>query len=353
MSNRSLTGYDNTDVDEQPTPEEQEHGVSASTHVQRHDEEVYLYDAASEKLVCASCDPTGARPHGREYQNKNGEGIENGLVGDFFVWYGTTWLAANIPTWTPETYHNAIYQSRYLSDEGRLFFNSSDGLVPKDVNEQEDVYEYEPQGVPAPAPGEAGHACASAAASGSEVYKPARVFESEPPTEGGKGLAGEEGAGCVALISSGTSGEESAFMDASAGGGEGEHGVAGSAGGGDVFFLTAAHLVGGEIENGESLYDAHECTTSSPCTQEPQAPPECETAEGCRAAPEPQPTIYTAPASATFNGLGNPTPEAPAAKAPAKRVVKKAVRCKRGFVKNKHGKCTRAKAKKKRGRVKR
>jgi hypothetical protein len=342
MSNRSLTGYDNTDVDEQPTLEEQEHGVSASAHVQRHDEEVYLYDAATGRTSCASCDPTGARPHGREYQNEHGEGLENGLVGSFKVWYPKTWLAANVPTWTPQTYDVAIYQSRYLSDEGRLFFNSSDGLVPKDVNEQEDVYEYEPQGVPAPAPGETGHACASAAASGSEVYKPAHAFESGPVREGEKGLAGEEGAGCVALISSGTSGEESAFMDASAGGGEGEHGVAGSAGGGDVFFLTAAHLVGGEIENGESLYDAHECTANSPCTQEAQAPPECETAEGCRAAPEPQPSIYTAPASATFNGLGNPAPE-PAAKAPAKKVTKKTVKCHKGFIKNKKGQCVKQK----------
>jgi hypothetical protein len=117
------------------------------------------------------------------------------------------------------------------------------------------------------------------------------LAESEPSKEGERGVAGEEGAGCVALISSGTSGEESAFM---------------------------------------------ECTTSSPCTQEAQAPPECETAEGCRAAPEPQPSIYTAPASATFNGLGNPTPEAPAP-AVKKKVVKKTVRCAKGKVRNKGG----------------
>jgi hypothetical protein len=138
-------------------------------------------------------------------------------------------------------------------------------------------------------------------------------------------------------------------MEASAGGGEGEHGEAGSEGGRDVFFLTAAHLVGGEIESGESLYDAHECTTSSPCSQESQAPPECETAEACRATPEPQPSIYTAPASATFNGKANPTPE-PAVSPPAKKVTKKAAKCRKGFVKNKHGKCTRKpKPKKHRG----
>jgi hypothetical protein len=332
MSNRSLTGYDNADA------------VSGEP-----DEEVYLYDASTEKLVCASCDPTGARPHGREYGEQYANHLENTLVGSLKGWYSKTWLAANIPTWTPQTYDNAIYQSRYLSDEGRLFFNTGDGLVPKDVNEQQDVYEYEPQGVPAPAP-EASR-CGPAAGSGSEVYKPAHTFESEPPKEGEPGLAGEEGTGCVALISSGTSGEESAFMDASAGSGVGEHGAAGSAGGGDVFFLSAAHLVGGEIEGGESLYDAHECTAGSPCSQEAQTPPECTTAEGCRAAPEPQPSIYSAPSSATFNGLGNPAPEvvAPA----VKKVVKKTVKCKRGFVKNKHGKCVRKPKPKQHGKAKR
>ena len=57
MSNRSLTGYDNRDA------------VSGEP-----DEEVYLYDAATEHLTCASCEPTGARPYGREYQNKERAG---------------------------------------------------------------------------------------------------------------------------------------------------------------------------------------------------------------------------------------------------------------------------------------
>ena len=36
--------------------------------------------------------------------------------------------------------------SRYLSNSGRLFFDSADALVPQDVNGKEDVYEYEPPG---------------------------------------------------------------------------------------------------------------------------------------------------------------------------------------------------------------
>ncbi len=298
MSNRSLTGYDNRDA------------VSGEP-----DEEVYLYNASDEHLVCASCDPTGARPYGREYSNQHGKGLEKGLAGSFFVWYGSAWLAANIPTWTPQTYSNAVYQSRYLSDSGRLFFDASDALVPKDVNEREDVYEYEPVGV-----GPEGARCGPGAGSGSEVFEPEQAFEA-------LGERGVGGAGCVALISSGTSGEESAFMDA-------------SENGSDVFFLTAAHLVGGEIEGGVSLYDAHECSGSSPCVQEAQVPPECTTAEGCRVAPEPQPSIYGAPSSATFNGKGNPVAEE-APVVPVKKVTKKTVKCKKGFAKDKRGKCVR------------
>ena len=49
MSNRSLTGYDMHDA-----------------FSGRPDEEVYLYDASGDKLVCASCNPSGARPVGVE-----------------------------------------------------------------------------------------------------------------------------------------------------------------------------------------------------------------------------------------------------------------------------------------------
>ena len=170
MSSRSLTGYDNRDA------------VSGEP-----DAEVYLYDADTGRLVCASCDPTGARPVGVKLDL--GEPL---------------WVAANVPTWEHfYAFYGTRYQPRYLSNSGRLFFESDDALVPQDVNGVGDVYEYEPEGVPA---GE--HACSALSASGSDVFKPARAFEVE-------GRAGEEGAGCVALISSGTSSEELSFMDAS------------------------------------------------------------------------------------------------------------------------------------------
>ena len=48
MSDRSLTGYDN--VDANPAAK----GA--------RDEEVYLYDASTKLLVCASCNPNGEPP---------------------------------------------------------------------------------------------------------------------------------------------------------------------------------------------------------------------------------------------------------------------------------------------------
>ena len=126
MSQRDLTGYVTRDA------------VSGQL-----DEEVYLYSAETGKLVCASCNPTGARPIGAAY----GDTFDHLLVGGDRVWEQTTWLAANIPGWTPMSLGAARYQSRYLSDSGRLFFNSRDALVPQDVNGTWDVYEYEPPAV--------------------------------------------------------------------------------------------------------------------------------------------------------------------------------------------------------------
>jgi hypothetical protein len=240
MSARSLTGYDNRDASSgQP------------------DEEVYLYDAVSERLVCASCDPTGARPTGVEYQKL----AKGGPVGGDRVWPPARWIAANVPGYTPYSTGEAIYQSRYLLDGGRLFFNSSDALVPQDSNGEEDVYEYEPAGV---------GGCSESSVTFSERAN-----------------------GCVGLISSGTAPRESGFLDA-------------SETGGDVFFLTYGRLAKQDIDTSIDVYDAHECTASSPCAPAPaEAAPECATAEECRGAPTPQPSVFGAPASATFSGLGN------------------------------------------------
>jgi len=247
MSQRSLTGYDNHDA-----------------FSGKPDEEVYLYHAegpGSGSLACASCNPSGGRPVGVEYKK-----LDDKLVGGDRVWSKETWIAANVPGWTPSR-GQALYQSRYLSDEGRLFFNSRDALVPQDVNNNQDVYQYEPAGV-----GD----CTGSSASFSQA-------------------AG----GCASLISSGRAAGESAFLDA-------------SESGGDVFFLSGERLVSRDVDTALDVYDAHVCTVGAPCLSEPSLPPPCATAEACRSAPTPQPGIFGSPSSATFSGQGNLTPPAPA-----------------------------------------
>jgi hypothetical protein len=234
LSYRSLTGYDNRDA------------ISG-----RHDEEVYIYDAQTARLACASCDPTGARPVGVEVGAS-----ESPLVAPKLK--TGKWFAGYVPSWTTEN-----YQSRYMSDSGRLFFDSTDALVPQDINGTMDVYQYEPAGI---------GGCTGASVTFSA----------------GAG-------GCVGLISSGNSREESAFLDAS----ESDD---------DVFFLTSEKLVAQDTDTALDVYDAHVCTAKLPCASAPASPPPCTTADACRTAPSPQPSIFGSPASATFAGVGNITP---------------------------------------------
>ena len=244
MSQRPLTGYDNRDANSG-----------------KRDEEVFLFDAATGALECASCKPTGGRPEGVEYKK-----LLNGLVAGDSVWRPSSWLAANVPGWTPFRLLAALHQSRYLSNSGRLFFNSSDALSPQDVNGTEDVYEFEPPGV-------------------------GNCTSSSPSFSNRSG-------GCVGLVSSGTSREESGFMDA-------------SESGSDVFFLTTSKLVPQDFDTALDLYDAHVCTSASPCIKSPEEPgPPCASEASCKAPPTPQPEIFGAPASATFSGAGNITPPA-------------------------------------------
>ncbi|MGA9285389.1 MAG: hypothetical protein WBV85_08095 [Solirubrobacteraceae bacterium] len=249
MSQRSLTGYDNVD---------------AASNMP--DEEVYLYDAqGAGKLVCASCDPSGARPRGVF----DGQGSRL-LVDREQFWAGGTstptnpefdhWLAGSVPGWDNLENDPATYQPRYLSDSGRVFFDSPVGLVAGDTNGLEDVYEYEPVSI-------------SDCVTGSTTFS-------------------ERSDGCVALISSGTSSEESAFYDA-------------SENGDDVFFTTTGKLVSTDFDKGYDVYDAHVCTSGTPCVATPVLSPPCSSGDSCKAAPSPQPEIFGPAPSATFNGTGN------------------------------------------------
>jgi len=164
-STAPLTGFDNTDA------------VSGEP-----DTEVFLYSAASGSLLCVSCSPSGARPHGYQV-----ELIRKPIP---------LWAAGSIPGWTDQT-----HPSRALSDDGkRVFFDSSDRLVLADTNRQRDVYEWEP--------GEDQGACQEL---GAEVFLK------------------QEG-GCISLISSGQSSSDSEFLDA-------------GSNGRDVFFRTASSLL--------------------------------------------------------------------------------------------------------------
>ena len=252
MSQRPLTGYDNEDITSEHPGE-------------RLDEEVFLYDATEERLTCASCNSSpGVRPAGVFDTEESGEGA--GLLVDPHtpVW-NQRWLAGSIPTWTPTSPDLSPYQSRYLLNDGRLFFNGADALVPQAVKHRreivngreyqvgvENVYEYEPEGI---------GSC-------------------------------QQAGGCVSLISSGSSEHESAFLDA-------------SSSGSNVFFLTSQQLVPDDRDSSLDVYDARECTEVSPCiASEPPPPPPCNSGETCHVQPLPPP-VYQPGTSATFSGPGN------------------------------------------------
>lgn len=243
MSKRSLTGYDNRDI-----------------ATGQPDEEVYLYRAPVEegeagKLICASCDPTGARPRGLSFRG----GTEAPLVSKPYLQFDVP-VAASLPSWTQVSFVvGSFHQPRYLSDSGRLFFNSFDALFPSDSNGTEDVYQYEP---PAGEGTSTGDGCNAS----SSTYSPAS-------------------GGCIELVSSGTSKEESILLDA-------------SESGSDVFFLTTAQLSRRDSDVAPDVYDAR-VGGGEP---QPARPVECE-GDGCQqpVVPPNDPT----PGSLTFNGAGN------------------------------------------------
>lgn len=289
MSNRSLTGYDNIDANE-----------STGAHA---DEEVYLYHytASPGDLVCASCDPSGAQPIGVLDYVDAGEG-EGLLVDQVGTWAAgpdgetqpgiDSWLAASLPGWTGsgKQSYGALYQSRYLSDDGRLFFDGADALVPLAKPTRKETIDGKEEDV------------------GLE-----HVYEYEPTGVGGCERENTEG-GCVAPIS-GESEQESAFLDA-------------SENGDDVFFLTSAKLSPTDIDTTFDAYDARVCTRApgpEQCPSPPSSPtPPC-SEEGCRSAPSPSDT-HEPPAGTTLtaSGPGNVVPTGNTLAAKSKRPAAKA-----------------------------
>jgi len=126
--------------------------------------------------------------------------------------------------------------------------------------------------------------------------------------------------GRIFLISSGSGKDPSLFLD-------------NSESGGDVFIATTSELVPGDNDFAFDVYDAR---IPRPGDNPPPAAVPCQ-GDVCQGPPS-VPSLLGSPASATFNGLGNPTPE-PAA-APAVKPKAKVNRCRKGFVRNKSH-CTR------------
>ncbi len=137
-------------------------------------------------------------------------------------------------------------------------------------------------------------------------------------------------AGHVYLISSGTSSFESNLEDV-------------SESGDDVFFRSNQQLVQQDNQEGQIvIYDAR-VDGGFP---ELSSPPACTTADACRTPVAPQPSIYGAPASQTFSGVGNlaPPETKPQATPKAKPVKCKGDGSRRG--EKKKGKCVKKTAKK-------
>ncbi len=176
--------------------------------------EAFFYDSATGVLNCASCSPSGAAPLG--------------------------WSALRLikgPASLP--------QPRYLTDSGRLYFDSQDSLSPFDTNEGiEDVYQFEPQEI---------------------------------------GDCEREG-GCVALISAGRSNVDSNFLAA-------------DATGKNVFFTSRDRLVAADQDGLIDLYDARE---GGGTFQEPESRSE--------ELPLQIPPFEPTPASPTLDDPGNVKP---------------------------------------------
>ena len=165
--------------------------------------EVFRYDAPSDELECASCNPTSEQAT------------------------GDASLAAS---------------GSSLSTDGRVFFNANEGLVDRDLNEEQDVYEWEPQG-----------------------------FEFELGQ--GRFQACEKAAGCVELISTGTGTSNAALLGT-------------SADGTDTYFFTRSTLTAADANGTRvKLYDARELGGF------PQAPPphQCQASDECHGPGSPAP----------------------------------------------------------------
>ena len=218
MSENKLTGYDNEGL-----------------------QEAYVYDAGSGSrpptLSCASCTTSGERP------------------------VGSSLFPGEGPTFLPPS-QDAVRTMNWMSDDGdRVFFDSTEPLVPQATNGFINVYEWERDG------------------------------------SGECRLA----TGCIYLLSGGKSDDNSYLLDA-------------SASGDDVFISTRAQLVPEDQNEDFDLYDVRVGGAT------PVSPTVC-TGTGCQGVPQ-SPPIFATPSTVTFEGLGNFPPPSPLVVKPKVKTVK-------------------------------
>ena len=204
--------------------------------------QVKVYDSDTGSVYCASC-------------------TSNGTLGAL-----------------PTTNEENVYWPRWISADGsRVFFVSSEALVPQDTDGMFDVYEWE---------------------------RPGSGSCSQGKSEG-----------CVYLLSEGTSTQDSFFADA-------------SENGDDVFLITRAKLVPTDTDELFDLYDVSNDGVTPPASSE------C-TGSGCQGVPG-APPIFATPSSVTFEGVGNFA--APVKEVKAKPKPKKKPKHKKAKKKSKGGK---------------
>jgi hypothetical protein len=243
-------------------------------------QQLYRYDAADGRVVCVSCGG-GARAPSRGWAE-----TPTALAGGGSLMHLGGAMGAPVD----------------ISDDGsRVFFQTSARLVAQDTNED--------------TPGEESGAN-EALGRASDVYE--WVADG---AEDGPGTPCQLGVGCTFLISAGEPVGPSRFLGA-------------SEDGRDVFFSSAASLVPGAPAGFSSIYDAR----IGGGFPRKAGPVECTSCQGV-GAPPPQ---FGAGASETFAGAGNPPlPAAPAAQA-GKPKPKPKARCRRGYKRNRRGRCVKA-----------
>jgi len=186
-------------------------------------EQVYRYEVASKNLSCVSCPPAGVAPSGDASLS----------------------IDSNQPGLAEVGSSHLVSTHGISADGSRVFFDTPEALVPQDVNNRRDVYEWE----------------------GGQVF----------------------------LISAGTGPEDSFLLD-------------NSESGDDVFFATTDGLVPADADGGYDVYDARAPHEPDEAVGFPPSVSPAPCVGDCQGPPSVPPALGVLPASASFSGAGNPRP---------------------------------------------